>query len=807
MQQGGFSYFKSLSLMAETVATYDFLGPPTESEDLGTLAHYRVIDELGKGGMGYVFCAEDTKLKRTVALKVMNQKIAATANSRERFLHEARAMAAVHHDNVATIFEVGESDGTPFMAMEMLKGGTLETFNKDHDRLAYQKVIDYAQQIARGLAAAHAKGIVHRDIKPANIWIEEGSERIKILDFGLALASSPVDHLSGRGAVIGTPGYLSPEQARSEPLDDRSDLYSLGVVLYELATGQLPLQAGSVSGQLIAILAHRPTPVDELNPDIPKPLCDLIHRLLRKEPRMRPQSAAALNSQLDVVREECEASSEVAQAISKLKVGLTEVVSKSDSNGLIDAIDDISDPIADPLSNLPASTAATVGPASSGAFAVPAAANSQPSMRAAGPNWKVYAPLIAVVGMIVLSLPMMAFYFSQAGRRTEPIIVTELSSDAQLQAQRQRVELAEQQRPAQPSATVATETRTAASKPPITNPPNSETASASAEPSASASVPVTVVNKERAKPPTTESIEKSKPISEPEKTESADSSSSPTQPGKQSTKQSKPADASPSEKQADKPNPKPTNATEQKPPALKTIERFISTAMGRGADAKGRKGNTTNYGSWKTVSVVERNGKEIEHTYLRFDLAKFKDVMKTIEEAELILTLAGQRPIGSKFRLYGANLKRELMLWPEDEVTWSMSPSVLIADAPPDKEIKDYPLLAQQNIAEPTKGEDEALISFSGPELTNYVAQSPLEAISFVIAARGPKGSANIEFISSEGSKTAAPRLRIRLTKPPPKQTDKQQADKKSGDNNDSASRAASAKSKRVDRRKDKGGR
>ena len=783
--------------MAETVATYDFLGPPTESEDLGTLAHYRVIDELGKGGMGYVFCAEDTKLERTVALKVMNQKIAATANSRQRFLHEARAMAAVHHDNVVTIFEVGESDGTPFMAMEMLKGGTLETFNKEHERLDYQKIIDYAQQIARGLAAAHAKGIVHRDIKPANIWIEEGIERIKILDFGLALASSPVDHLSGRGAVIGTPGYLSPEQARSEPLDDRSDLYSLGVVLYELATGQLPLQAGSVSGQLIAILAHRPTPIAELNPDIPKPLCDLIHRLLRKEPRMRPQSAAALDKQLDLVREECEASSEVAQAISKLQVGLTEVVSKSDSNGLIDAIDDIPDAIPDPLSNLPATTATTVGPASSGSFAIPAAAKAQSVDKPTGPNWKVYAPLLAIAGLIVVSLPLMAFYFSQKGTRTEPIVVTELSPEHELDAQRRRADAAKQQAQRKRRAAAELARKNAANRPPTNVPPTGGAADAAAEPSPVASAPATAANGDLDKPPTAESVKKSPPIVPPAKNDPAKKSSPSPQPDPDTA----PADPKPNEPKPAEQKPVEPKPAAKKPPAPKTIERFVSTDDGRGADTKSHKGNTTNYGSKSTIGVLERNGKEIEHTYLRFDLAKFKNELKKIKEVELILTLAGERPIGATIRLYGAKLDRELMLWPEDKLTWGSSPSQQIASDPKEA-IEKFPLLVRQVIAQPAQNDDEALISFSSPKLTKFVAQSPLEAVSFVIAGRGAKGSANIEFISSEGSKTAAPKLRIRLPKPPPAQKKEKQADKKANAKGDAAAKSPAGKNKRPGRRR-----
>ncbi|TWU05556.1 serine/threonine-protein kinase [Stieleria varia] len=323
--------------MASAPETHEFLDPPKNPGDLGTLGKYRVIDQLGKGGMGYVFRAEDSRLKRTVALKVMNRRIAATPGSRKRFISEARAMAAVHHDNVATIFEVGEHNGTPFMAMEMLRGGTLETIKKGSALPTYEELIGYARDMTRGLAAAHANGIVHRDIKPANIWMEEGTKRIKILDFGLALAHTPVDQLSGRGAVIGTPGYLSPEQARSEPVDDRSDLYSLGVVLYELATGKLPLQSKTVAEQLIAILAHRPRPVRDLNPDIPQPLADLIERLLEKEPRDRYPSAAILETELEKVAVECESKSEVAQAINKLQLGLEQVVNKKESGGSLDA--------------------------------------------------------------------------------------------------------------------------------------------------------------------------------------------------------------------------------------------------------------------------------------------------------------------------------------------------------------------------------------------------------------------------------------------------------------------------------------
>ncbi len=421
--------------MGSSINNLDFLDPPSVEGELGMLGHYRVIDQLGKGGMGYVFRAEDSKLQRTVALKVMNRKIAATPNSRARFISEARAMAAVHHDNVATIFEVGEHNQTPYMAMEMLKGSTLEKFKGVKERPSYETIIQFAKEMARGLAAAHAQGIVHRDIKPANMWIEEGSDRIKILDFGLALASTPVDQLAGRGAVIGTPGYLSPEQARSEPLDDRSDLYSVGVVLYELATGKLPLHNKSVAGQLIAILSLPPKPLRELNPDIPQPLADLIHKLLRKEPRHRVASAADLEEALDRVAVECESKSDVAQALNKMQAGLNQIVSQKDEPDFSEALamPDIPDPFAtlpDSLPDAPIAANAPVAAASTSAIGSAAATPypkrkakpkepSKPEPSALQKNWPIIAAAIAI---LAIGVPLVA-YMTSSGSTRETVVI------------------------------------------------------------------------------------------------------------------------------------------------------------------------------------------------------------------------------------------------------------------------------------------------------------------------------------------------------------------------------------------------
>ncbi len=294
---------------------YQFLDPPQRQGEIGRLGPYRILGVLGKGGMGEVFRAEDGRLKRSVALKVMKTQFTSTANSRKRFVEEARSMAAVHHDNVATIFEVGIHRGMPFMAMEMLKGEPLDQSMRLEKRFDYKDVLRVAKEVALGLSAAHQCGIIHRDIKPANIWIEEPSGRAKILDFGLAIAGTNLDRLSSRGSVVGSPRYLSPEQARNEPVDDRTDLYSLGVVLYQMCAGNLPLVYDTISGQLIAIIMIEPQPLRQRNPDIPGPLCDLIHQLLSKEPRDRPSSAIHLGQLLNEVADQCEAESQGALRI------------------------------------------------------------------------------------------------------------------------------------------------------------------------------------------------------------------------------------------------------------------------------------------------------------------------------------------------------------------------------------------------------------------------------------------------------------------------------------------------------------
>jgi len=258
---------------------------------LSRLAHYQILRRLGAGGMGEVFEAQDTRLGRRVAIKVMLTKIASSKTSRERFLREARAAAAVKHDNIVTIYEVGEDRDRPYIALEYLEGEPLDVWLKRHPQPALKSALRMGREIASGLAAAHAKGLVHRDIKPANLWIEATSSRIKILDFGLARLASDKSELTQQGAIVGTPAYMAPEQADGQPCDYRADLFSLGIVLYRLCTGRMPFPGSTTLAILQSLATVTPVKVREVNPQTPIALSNLIHQLLQKKPQDRPASA------------------------------------------------------------------------------------------------------------------------------------------------------------------------------------------------------------------------------------------------------------------------------------------------------------------------------------------------------------------------------------------------------------------------------------------------------------------------------------------------------------------------------------
>ena len=262
--------------------------PPGERTEL---AHYRILRLLGQGGMGKVYLAEDGRLQRVVALKVMLPEATALLSARERFLREARAMAAVRNDHVVTIYEVNQADDVPYLAMEFLQGQNLGTWLRAGELPRVGDILRIGREIAAGLAAAQTRGLIHRDIKPANLWLEAPTGRVKILDFGLARAASTSIGLTEIGDVLGTPSYMAPEQARGEAVDGRCDLFSLGVVLYLLCTLQLPFRGKTVTAILTALAVDQPASVRDLNPHLPPALADLIRQLLEKQPDQRPQSA------------------------------------------------------------------------------------------------------------------------------------------------------------------------------------------------------------------------------------------------------------------------------------------------------------------------------------------------------------------------------------------------------------------------------------------------------------------------------------------------------------------------------------
>lgn len=264
-----------------------FLGSPLEEGDLGSIDHYRVVSLLGEGGMGSVFKGIDTVLARPVAIKVM--KDVAIPFAKERMLREAQATAGISSDHVAAIYQVGQINGLPYLAMELLEGESLE------DRLTKGKpplddVLRWSGEIAAGLAAAHAKNLVHRDIKPANIWLLP-SGKVKILDFGLSRSMQVDMRLTQTGYVMGTPHYMSPEQATDGKVDHRSDLFSLGCVMYRMVTGTFAFPGSSYAAVLAKLVTVDPTPVTDLEPGLPRALGELIQQLLSKKPENRPAQA------------------------------------------------------------------------------------------------------------------------------------------------------------------------------------------------------------------------------------------------------------------------------------------------------------------------------------------------------------------------------------------------------------------------------------------------------------------------------------------------------------------------------------
>jgi serine/threonine protein kinase len=290
-----------------------------------TLSHYKILEKLGAGGMGEVYVAEDTTLSRKVALKVLPPEMA-TGERISRFEREAKAIAALNHPNIVHVYSVEETDGVHFITMEFVKGKTLTELIAKKG-LPLNRFLEIAIPMADAVSAARERGVIHRDLKPDNLMLSDEG-RLKILDFGLAklkqefaregISELPTQSATQEGRILGTVAYMSPEQAEGKSIDHSSDIFSIGIILYEMATGQRPFQGDTAASVLSSIIKDTPESVTNLNPHLPRDLAKLIRRCLAKNPNDRLQTAKDLRNELRELKQELE-SGEVLEGVSTAK--------------------------------------------------------------------------------------------------------------------------------------------------------------------------------------------------------------------------------------------------------------------------------------------------------------------------------------------------------------------------------------------------------------------------------------------------------------------------------------------------------